>query len=265
MHVVTSILQVLLRGNSNRHYNATMIARSNLKNVLAREGLSRKQKVLLCLAVGADEAKSPADIRGLALDAGVRAAKTWNFSAILASLGGLVARTSKGWELTENGKHEARRVLGGASPAAANALGSLRAAASKLKSDDVRAFVEESIACAEAGYHRAAVVLSWVGALAVLYDVVVRDHLKSFNAEATRRDAKWRAAKTTDDLARMKEFDFLQILEALSVLGKSTKNELEGCLKLRNGSGHPNSLKISDNRVAAHIETLVLNVFSAIA
>jgi hypothetical protein len=30
----------------------------------------------------------------------------------------------------------------------------------------------------------------------------------------------------------------------------------EDCLKLRNGCGHPNSLKIGANKVAAHLETL---------
>jgi hypothetical protein len=101
-----------------------------------------------------------------------------------------------------------------------------------------------------------------VGALAVLYDYVIASHLAEFNAEARRRDAKWPDAKTLDDLARMKEHDLLQVLEATSLIGKSVKAELEGCLKLRNGCGHPNSLQLADNRVAAHIETLVLNVFS---
>ena len=87
----------------------------------------------------------------------------------------------------------------------------------------MRSFVEEAIACAEAGYHRAAVVLSWVGALAVLYELVTKKHLIAFNSEAQRRDAKWRSAKTTDDLARIKEYDFLQILEAISIIGKSTR------------------------------------------
>lgn len=238
-----------------------MIAQSHLKDILNRDSLSRKQQLLLCLAVGADNPKSPSDLRELARGGGIRGAKTWNISAVLASLGGLVARTSNGWELTDRGKSEVRVLLGGASRAAVNALVSLRTAAAMLKSKEVRVFVEESIACAEAGYHRASVVLSWVGALAILYEVVVQNHLIAFNAEAKRRDPKWRDAKTPDDLARMREFDFLQVLEAISLIGKSSKTELEVCLKLRNGCGHPNSLKISDNRVAAHVETLVLNVF----
>jgi hypothetical protein len=123
-------------------------------------------------------------------------------------------------------------------------------------------FVTEAIDCVERGLSRAAVVLSWVGALSVLYDHVITKHLSAFNSEAQRRDAKWKPAKTADDLARMKESDFLNVLEHLSIIGKSVKQELEGCLKLRNGCGHPNSLKVGENTVAAHVEQLVLNVFS---
>src|SRR5262249_27285499 len=109
---------------------------------------------------------------------------------------------------------------------------------------------------------RAAIVLSWVGALAVLYDHVVAKHLSAFNGEALRRDTKWKAAKTADDLSRLKEYDFLQILAAISVIGNNVKTELEGCLTLRNGAGHPNSLRVAEHRVNSHIETLVLNVFA---
>ncbi|GAQ27571.1 hypothetical protein SAMD00023378_1254 [Ralstonia sp. NT80] len=137
----------------------------------------------------------------------------------------------------------------------------LRALLPKLKAD-VQEFVAEAVACYEARHFRAAVVLSWVGAVSLLYEYVVQHRLVDFNAEAARRDPKWRVAKNEDDLSRMKEYEFLQILEALSVLGKNVKNELEGCLKLRNGCGHPNSLKLAESRCAAHIEVLVLNVFN---
>ncbi len=53
--------------------------------------------------------------------------------------------------------------------------------------------------------------------------------------------------ENADDLARMKEHEFLQVLEAISVIGKSVKNELESALKHRNGVGHPNSLKFAEN------------------
>jgi hypothetical protein len=141
-------------------------------------------------------------------------------------------------------------------------LSALRQALSRIASQQSRDFIEEAIGCAEAKFYRAAIVLTWVGAIQVLQEHVVAKHLAAFNAEASRRDPKWRTAKTTDDLSRMKEYDFLQILEAISLIGKSVKAELEGCLKLRNGCGHPSSLQVSENRTAAYIETLVLNVFS---
>jgi hypothetical protein len=105
-------------------------------------------------------------------------------------------------------------------------------------------------------------VLSWVGAVSLLYDHVIANELAAFTVEAKKRDAKCKDAKTRDELARMPEYTLLQILETLSVVGKSVKTELEGCLKLRSGCGHPNSLHIAEHRVASHIEILTLNVFA---
>ena len=63
----------------------------------------------------------------------------------------------------------------------------------------------------------------------------------------------------------MKESDFLDIIGSppLSILGQNTKEELKNnCLKLRNACGHPGSLAIGENKVAAHLEVLMLNIFS---
>ena len=96
----------------------------------------------------------------------------------------------------------------------------------------------------------------------MLYEHVVKNQLVDFNAEALRRGSKWRAAKNADGLARVGESDFLNILEHLSVIGKSVKQDLEACLKRRNGCGHPNSFQLGENTVGAHVETLRLNVFA---
>lgn len=127
---------------------------------------------------------------------------------------------------------------------------------------NTKLFLEEAIACFENELYRATVVLSWTGAVSLLYHHVVENHLEEFNDEATHRNPKWRKAKTKDDLARMRESDFLDILDTLSVIGKNVKQELQFCLKLRNACGHPNSLEVSQNRVASHLEILALNIFS---
>jgi hypothetical protein len=60
----------------------------------------------------------------------------------------------------------------------------------------------------------------------------------------------------------MKESDFLNRLVAIGVIGKNVKQSLKECLDRRNACGHPNSYKLGQNIAAAHIETLLLNVFS---
>jgi len=132
----------------------------------------------------------------------------------------------------------------------------------KIQNADAREFIMEAIVCSEQSLFRAAVVLSWAGAIAVLHDHVVAKHLTAFNAEAKRLNPKWKAAKTSDDLGIMKEYDFLQIIRAISVIGQNVKQQLEAGLKLRNACGHPNSFKVGANNVASHLETLIQNVFA---
>ena len=241
-----------------------MLERELLKDLLHNRDFARKDKLLLILATDAAAPKTVAQIRKIAVDYGLRAAKQWNISDILARGDATAIRTSTGWELNSDGKARVAALTGtpaGSSPAVQAAV-DLRAHLSAVSQPDTLAFLDEAITCLEAGALRAAVVLTWVGAVALLYDFVVTNHLAALNSEATRRDSRWKAAKNADDLARMKENDFLDVLEAISVLGKNVKQELQGCLKLRNACGHPNSLKLGERRVSAHIEILILNVFT---
>lgn len=242
-----------------------LIDSSRLKDLLSKSEYSRLEKILICLAVDETTAKQIKEIKQLALTAGLRAASKWNISATLGASEGLAVRTDGGWELTSDGRKRVAEVAG---PFGATAIptvaANLRKYLPKITDNETKSFVEEAIECYEANHLRAAVVLSWVGAVSVLYKYVINNELPNFNKEAVRRDAKWRSAKNTDDLGRMKEADFLNIIQALSIIGKNVKQELENCLKLRNSCGHPNSLKIGDTRVAAHMEILVLNVFSII-
>jgi hypothetical protein len=234
----------------------------DLKNLLASQDLSRKEKVLSLVAFGDQIEKPTKFLQDLGAANGLREIKKWNVSAILASLGGLVTRLPGGWALTDKGEAEIVKLgLGKATPSKV-VQPTLRKYAIGISNPKVKEFVDEAIDALEFKLPRSAVVLSWVGAVAVLYDEVLANHLAEFNAEAGKRFPKWTAAKNADDLSSMKESHFLQILHAISVIGKNTKDELESCLKLRNTCGHPNSHKIGEHRVASHIETLMLNVFS---
>ncbi len=241
-----------------------MLTLQQLKQAVHKKNITKTDSALLCVGAGGAKAVPTAAVRKLALDAGVKGAKEINFSAHLNSAEDKVFLTSEGWELTDIGLKYvaglAAAELSG-SPAAVEAQ-SLRELLPKLKSDGARAFVLEAVVCAEQSLHRAAVVLSWVGAMALLQDRVVRKHLKAFNTEAKKRDANWRPAKTVDDLGRIREATFLEIAASISMIGKNVKQELDVCLKLRNSCGHPNTLKVGPNKVAAHLETLAQNVYA---
>jgi len=178
---------------------------------------------------------------------------------------GWARKLPAGWELTKTGiAHVATLVKHAAmttDDAPPEPIKTLRDHLQLIAKEETRAFLEEAVQCAERKLYRSAVVLSWVGAVAVLDDYIIANKLNEFNAEARKRLSKWKDATNGDELAIMRESDFLHVLEATSVIGKNVREELEGCLKYRNACGHPSSLKIVESRVIAHVETLLANVF----
>lgn len=103
--------------------------------------------------------------------------------------------------------------------------------------------------------------MSWLAAVNVLKKETVANHLTAFNAEAKKLNPRWKNATNADEIGAMNEGDFLNRLVGISVIGKNRKQRLEQALTLRNGCGHPNSLKVGKNEAAAHIEALLQNVF----
>ena len=240
-----------------------MLRPNSLKDLLAGPNLSRREKVLLCLAREPLEPRQVKEIRETAVTLGLPNASNWNISQLLSQLKGLAIRTKAGWELTRAGRISTGELAGSAvSGRAVRVAVRLRRHLSTVQDDTTRGFVEETVQCLENALYRAAIVLSWVGAVSVLQQHVVHMRLQDFNREARRRFKKWKSARTADDLSRTREADFLVILESISVVGKSVKQELDTALQLRNGCGHPNSLQVGDAKAAAHVESLILNVYS---
>jgi len=196
-----------------------LLDKSSLKDWLSRSDLERVTKLLVILACEPDTAQQVNQIRKTALQSGLPEAKNWNISHILKHSDGRVANIGDGWVLTGAGKESVGHLIGKIEKQASD----LRDALPSIKGEETREFVLEAIQCYEGKNRRAAVVLSWVGAISVLYSHTVDSHLSAFNAEATKRDAKWRPAKNADGLGRMKEHDFLDVIESLSIIGKNVK------------------------------------------
>ncbi len=217
------------------------------------------------LAVDPVEPLPVTEIKRRCLASGLRKLASKNISQILSSSRGFAARTVVGWELQQKGVERVRDIAHAVNVnlVVTHSSRSLRKHADIIADDLTRSFVLEAIECFEADQYRAAVVFSWAGAVALLHQYVFAKKLAEFNAEVLRRDSRWRTAKQQDDLGRMKEHDFLDVCEALGVLGKNVKQILQNeCLVLRNACGHPNTLSIAENSVAAHIEKLIKNVFA---
>ena len=239
-----------------------MVSIDVIKNVVHDSSLSHQDRLLVCVGLS-DKPQSSGEIKKTAESVGLNSSILQNISSYLNKSKGLIIKTPSGWELTQNGWNKIHTLTGiKPNESKVKVAQGLRLHLNKISDPNTKKFVEDAINCFESDYYRAAVVLSWVGAVSLLYDHIMVNKLTDFNKEAFRRDGKWRNVKSKDDLSRMKEFDFLQILVSLSVIGKNVKEELEACLKLRNGCGHPNSLKIGELRVSSHLEILMLNVYS---
>jgi hypothetical protein len=240
-----------------------LLDRESIKELLARKDIGKRDKLLICLAQEPLKPSAVSDVREFAISLGLREAKGWNISRFFGDAKSLAVRTNDGWELTNAGRELVASISGPLLPSVTVlVVSALRKQLAAIANEATRAFVEESVKALEVKLFRSAIVFSWVGAVSVLYDHVVNKRLAEFNAEALRRDPKWKTAKTQDDLARMKEHDFLQVLSGISLIGKNVKEQLEICLKLRNGCGHPNTLKVGEHNASAHVETLIQNVFA---
>lgn len=240
------------------------LSKDALQTLLSQAGLSRLDKLLLILFSEDEAPKTLSKIKEIGSANGLRECVKWNISDTLSKSQGKATSIKGEWSITAPGRNHlvTEKLVTEKKTQLHKDVADLRSHLAAIQNPQTKSFLEEAISCLEADQNRAAVVYSWIGAVAVLYDEVVNKHLVAFNPEAVKRDSKWKNAKTADDLSRMKEYDFLNVLESISLIGKNVKQELQQCLQLRNACGHPNSLKIGERKVAAHIEILILNVFA---
>ena len=238
--------------------------KNDFQLTLLKSDLSRQDKLLTILFWDNEKPKVKSVVQEIGVSSGLRECQKWHVSDILGKAKPYAILTKEGWMITVAGKEylKTKNILHEKKSILKNDIEDIRLLLPKIKNADTVSFLEEAISCLEANQKRAAVVFSWVGAVSILHDHVINHHLAAFNAEAVRRDPKWKPAKTSDDLGRMKEHDFLNVLETISILGKNVKQELQNSLQLRNGCGHPNSLSFGLRKVSAHFETLILNVYS---
>lgn len=242
--------------NSRQSY----LSVDDLKGFLHKD-IKQLDKILLVLA-SFEKPTAVIGIQNRAHEAGLRMGANWNISSTLRRSKGLAIQLPLGWELSHDGVEYVRKL--GAykgKGVTSGAASDLREQLDKISNEATRAFVVEAIECLEHGLMRSAIVMSWIAAVDVLHKFVVDNHLDAFNKHADEVVPKWKVAKNADGLGRAGEEQFLNICAAIGCIGKNRKEQLLAGLKLRNGCGHPNSLKVGSSTVSHHIEILLLNVF----
>jgi hypothetical protein len=221
---------------------------TQLRESLARRDVSKTDKYLLIVAMHDGPMKAN-DIRAVARQSGWRNGSSsipgdylkQTTRAIYVPTGWTVtARCRK--ELEERGFLDPMGVLTPVTQALEKYLQS-------VTEPDRARFVEEAVQCVKNKAYRAAIVLTWVGAVYLLYKHVLVSKLAEFNEEARRRNSKWKGAVNEDDLTGFSESDFLNMLEHIGVLTKAGHKELKNCLDRR-------------NTVGAHIHELISNVYA---
>lgn len=237
-----------------------MATSEEICDALCVNSLTQEESVILCLSLDGTEMTSCKDVRQQLVLLGVTSAKKWNLSTVLKRCGdsGSVIKAPGGYRLSSKGQARADSILG--NPIVPSDV--LRNSLNELPSSESKKYLDESITCLENHCLRGAIILSWIGAIAILYEYVLKTCLDDFNRTAHTRLRKWKDASTFDDLANLKERDFLEILGTLSIIGKSTKTELIHCLDTRNACGHPNTFNIGEAMTRAHIEVLARNIYS---
>jgi hypothetical protein len=230
---------------------------------LARRDISKTDKYLLIVAMHDGPVKTN-DIRAVARQNG------WKDGA--GSLPGDLLRQTKnaiylpnGWTVTEACKKSlADRGLINPAGVLTPVTQALEKYLTDVHDPDKARFVEEAIQSVKNKAYRSAIVLTWVGAVYLLYQHVLNVKLAEFNQEGHRRSQKkeWKDKTSVDDLATLNEAEFLNMLEHIGILTKAEHKELQSCLARRNTAGHPNSASFEEVTVGAHIHELISKVYS---
>jgi hypothetical protein len=237
---------------------------------LAKSG---QRKPILLLLSQMPQPSSTTGIRARAIEIGFRAVIKWNVTDVLKSAARdkQVAQVSGGWKMLGPGLRAIDAYYTPEAAIISEARHSLRSHLEKIADGQRRVFVEEAIKSFDVKAHRAAIVLSWVGAAHIIQEHIVSKHVSTFNAAGIARAAKASAngknlnftiVKSLKDFGVLGEADMLQICQDAGILHKAEKQVLQDRLDLRNQCGHPNPLTIAEHTVANHIELLMLNVYS---
>ena len=131
-----------------------------------------------------------------------------------------------------------------------------------INGNEQKNFIEEAIKCFECSSYRAAIILTWLLCMDILYeDVLSWSNLVIFNS-AIQSHGKYKKniIFKKDDFSDIKEVDFIELLRVAKLITNDMRKILDEKLWIRNSCAHPNGIKILDYKAIAFIQDLVSNI-----
>lgn len=128
-------------------------------------------------------------------------------------------------------------------------------------------YLEEAIACADAGYQRAAVVMGWCAVVDRIQRKVQHIGFETFNDSSQRlkerRDGKYKRynksfnVTTLGELQAVFDTDLIVVLEGMELLDGNEADRLRRRFEDRNHSAHPGNAPIGEVHVEAFFTDIV--------
>jgi hypothetical protein len=130
-----------------------------------------------------------------------------------------------------------------------------------LPDADESDYLEEAVACANAGYFRAAIVMGWCAAINRIQRKILAIGLEAFNRTSAnlknqtsgkfKRFNKEFKISTLGELQTVFDTDLVHILEGMQLIDSNQAQRLHTCFQYRCHSGHPGEAPIEEPHLVA--------------
>ena len=169
-------------------------------------------------------------------------------------------RVNGGYRLQRHMRKALSKKLG-AEKVTAQTSTTLRGLEHKMPAGGAKDFLGETIDCFEAGANRATITMAWILAVDHLFEYILKHKLAEFNAELAKdKGVKLNAITQRDDFTEMKETKFIEICRTAKIISNDVRKILDTSLGVRNSCSHPSGITVTNMKVIAFVEDLVVNL-----
>jgi hypothetical protein len=170
-------------------------------------------------------------------------------------------KDSRGYSLVGRLRDDMARKYS-ARPTAVYVSTLLRELPARLPNLVERTYLDEALACFNAGAFRASIVMCWNLAYDHLCEFVLSKHLSGFNTQLPKSfpKADISAVGKKDDFQDLKESQVLQVSKSANIISGSLHKILKEKLDRRNIAAHPSGVVVAQPTAEEFIKDLIENV-----